>query len=193
MKDILTEHLRGFDIKFKTKPGVFSEHGLDTGTRLLIDNFKIEDGTLIADLGSGTGVVGFICAKLDPKGHIHLLDDHLRSVELAKENIELNNLNNTEVFLSDLFSAVPDRTYHQIFSNPPQQLGNGFLKELILQSCKHLKPKGRLWLVIKSNLKNPVVKMLDQVFSNSQVIAQDKGHIILVAEKIKAKSDILLS
>ena len=127
MDNVLIENLRGFEIKLKTKTGVFSKSGVDLGSKLLIDNMEISDGTLIADLGCGTGVVGFVAAKLNPSGHVHLLDDHLRSVELAKENTQLNNLKNVEIFLSDLFSAVETRTYHLILSNPPQHLGNEFL------------------------------------------------------------------
>lgn len=47
-----------------TKSGIFSKHGLDGGTILLIDNLEIEDDTQIADLGFGTGVIGFVCTKL---------------------------------------------------------------------------------------------------------------------------------
>lgn len=184
MENIITENLRRFEIKFKTKAGVFSKQGLDSGTRLLIDNLEVKDETLIADLGSGIGVIGFIAAKLNPKGHVHLLDDHLRSVELAKENVELNNLRNVESYLSDLFSAVESRTYHQIFSNPPQQLGNEFLEELILESFNHLKPNGELWLVIKNNLKSVIIRMLEKTFSKYEIITQGREHIVIKSKKL---------
>lgn len=183
MNDFIIENLRGFEIKFKTKSGVFSKQGLDSGTKLLIENLQVEDETLIADLGSGTGVLGFVLAKLDPKGHVHLLDDHLRSIELAKENAELNNLRNIEIYLSDMFSAVPERTYQQIFSNPPQQLGNEFLEELIQESFKHLKPGGQLWLVIKSNLKSVIERMLNSVFKNAKIVAQNKESVVFLSRK----------
>lgn len=183
MEDIITENLRGFEIKFITKPGIFSKHGLDDGTRLLIDNLEVKDNTQIADLGSGTGVLGFVCAKLNPNGHIHLLDDHLRSVELAKRNIELNDLRNVEVYLSDLFSAVDNRTYHQIISNPPQSMGNEFLKEIISESVKHLKQDGELWLVIKNNIKNIMEKLLAEYTVDYRVVARAREHLVLKAVK----------
>ena len=179
MGDVITEKLRGFGIKFLTRPGIFSKHGLDDGTRLLIDNLEVEDNTQIADLGSGTGVIGFVCAKLNPHGHVHLLDDHLRSVELAKRNIKLNNLNNIEVYLSDLFSAVDKRTYHQIFSNPPQSMGNEFLEEVISKSAKHLKQDGQLWLVIKKNVKNVIERILKKHSLKYQITAQGKEHVVI--------------
>lgn len=184
MNSTITENLKGFEIKFETRPGVFSEKGLDSGTRLLIDNLEVENNSLIADLGSGTGVVGIVCAKLNPNGHVHLLDDHLRSVELAKKNIELNNLKNVEVYLSDLFSAVNDRTYHQIFTNPPQSLGNEFLKEIITECFNHLKPKGTLWLVVKKNVKSFIERILKDTFPKYQIIALGREHVVIKANKL---------
>ena len=183
MDNIITEKLRGFTIKLKTKTGVFSKSGIDAGSKLLIDAMQISDGSLVADLGSGTGVVGFVAAKLNYHGHIHLLDDHLRSVELAKENADLNNLKNVEVFLSDLFSAVETRTYNIILSNPPQQLGNEFLLDLVEQCLKHLKPKGELWIVVKQNIKPVIVRIFDSTFGNSEITAKGKDHVVLKAKK----------
>lgn len=94
MEDIITEKLRGFEIKLKLKPGVFSPRGVDSGSKLFLEHLKIRDETVIADVGCGSGVIGIVAAKLNPAGHVHLLDDHLRSVELAKENVELNRLKN---------------------------------------------------------------------------------------------------
>ena len=179
--DIRIENLKGFEIKFKTKPGVFSKSGIDGGTKLLIDNMEITDGTLICDLGSGTGIVGFVAAKLNPNGHVHLLDSDIRAVELAKENADLNKFKNVEVYLSDLFSTVGDRTYHQIFSNPPQQMGNKFIDELIRECFKHLKPGGELLLVVKKNVKPFMERTLENIFGNSDVVSQGREHVILKA------------
>ena len=191
MENVFEVNLRGFEIKLKRVPGVFSARGLDEGTRLLADNLVVENGTLIADLGSGSGALGIIAAKLNREGHIHLLDDHLRSVELAKENVEINRLRNAEVYLSDLFSAVPGRTYNQIISNPPQQLGNDFLEELIEESYKHLKPSGSLWLVVKTNLR-PVLERLmksssslamKEKFKGVKILAHSKGYVLVKGVK----------
>lgn len=182
--NLIAVNLRGFDLKFKTKPGVFSKQGIDAGTMLLLDNIEVEDGTVVADLGCGTGVIGIVAAKLNKRGHVHLLDDHLRVTELAKENVELNNLKNAEVHLSDLFSAVGDRTYHQIFSNPPQHLGNEFLDELVRECYKHLKSKGKVYWVIQKHLKPFVLKLLEKHFKNAEVIAKGREHMVIMAEKL---------
>lgn len=179
-----TANLKGFDIKLKTRPGIFSSKGIDGGTALLIDQMQIQDNTLIADLGSGCGVIGLVAAHLNPHGHIHLLDDHLRAVELAKENVILNKLTNVEVYLSDLFSSIENRSYHQILSNPPQQLGNEFLEELIEKSFNHLKPQGELWLVVKKNVKPLITRLLEKRFGNCTIVAQGREHVLLKSQKI---------
>ena len=179
MDNIITENLRGFEIKFATRHGIFSEKGVDLGTKLLIDNLEIFDGSLIADLGSGSGVVGIVAAKLNPRGHVHLLDDSLRSKELIEKNIELNDLKNAEVYLSDLFSAVPGRTYSQIFCNPPQDKGNDFLEELISECYKHLKNNGEVYLVVQSHIKPVIERMFKKHFRNSTIVAHGKIHVVL--------------
>lgn len=178
-----TETIKGTEIIFKTKPGIFSKQGLDSGTRMLLQNLEIKPGTLVCDLGCGSGVIGIYIAKANYKGHVHLLDDHLRSTKLAEENVDLNKLKNAEVFLSDLFSAVPERTYHQIISNPSAQLGNEFLEEIIAESFKHLKPKGELYLVVVSHLKKPIERMLEKVFGSFEVVKTGKEHVVLGASK----------
>ncbi len=189
MEDFLDVEVRGMKLKFRARAGVFARGGLDDGTKLLLEKMKVKDGSLVADLGSGNGVVGMAAAKLNPNGHVHLLDDHLRSVNLAKENLELNKIN-AEVFLSDLFSAVEERTYQQIFSNPPQQLGNEFLEELIEQSCRHLKQNGELWLVIKKNLKPVFERMLEKVFGNSEIVASGREHYLIKSIRLKGSSNL---
>ncbi len=183
MDNLITENLRGFEIKLKTKSGVFSKSGIDAGSKLLIDNMEVSDGTLVADLGCGTGAVGFIAAKLNPSGYVHLLDDHLRSVELAKENADLNNLKNVEVFLSDLFSTAENRTYNLILSNPPQHLGNGFLEDCASECFNHLKPGGVVFWVIQNHLKPVIVRIFEKTFGNCKVVVHGKDHVVLSAKK----------
>lgn len=187
-KTLHTENIKGKEIKFYTQPGVFSRHGLDSGTKLLMENLTVKDYTVIADLGAGSGALGIFLAKLNPSGHVHLLDDHLRSFQLAQENIELNRFKNGECFLSDLFSAVGERTYHQIFSNPPAQLGNEFLEEIVLESFKHLKPQGELWVVVPKNLKPLIVRLFEKIFSNSKMVAQGREHVVIKGQKLEVKS-----
>ena len=176
--------IRGYKFRLLSKPGIFSAKTLDDGTRLLLENLVVPPSSVVADLGAGSGIVGFVAAKLNPDGHVHLLEDHVRSFELLRENVLENRLEKrVEVFLSDLFSAVGERTYHQILSNPPQQLGNEFLEELVGQCFAHLKERGEVWLVVKNNVKPYMKRILDSKFKSSKIVAQSREHSILVGTK----------
>ena len=183
MDEVIKENIRGYEILFKTKPGVFSKKGLDEGSRLLAEKMRIEDGSLVADLGCGTGVIGFVAAKLNKNGYVHLLDVDLRIIELVKENKELNSLENVEVFLSDLFSAVGNKNYHLIVSNIPQHLGNKFLTEAAEQCLKYLKDDGEVLWVVQKRIRPFFERLFMSVFGNCEIIARGQTHIVLKAVK----------
>lgn len=183
MNKLITEKIKDIELKFKTQTGVFSKNRIDAGTRLLIDNVEVKSKSLIADLGCGAGIIGICFAKLFPSSHIHLLDVNLRNVNLAKENIELNNLVNIECFLSDIFSAVESRTYNLILSNPPQHLGNLLLDQAAAEINKHLKENGVVYWVMQKHLKPYVERLFEKHFKNSKIIKRDKGYILIKGEK----------
>lgn len=176
----MPDHLPVIDLKLKTKPGIFSKDRVDLGSQLLINNLNVPtDRAVIADLGCGSGIIGLTLAKMNTRTHIHLLDSDIRAVELARENVEANKLRNAEVFLSDLFKSVDNRSYHQVISNPPQSAGNAFLDEIISESHKHLKINGEALFVVKRNLKNVMERAFRKYFENCTVIAQNKSFILL--------------
>lgn len=182
-ENIIEENIKGVRIKFKTRPGIFSKNRFDLGSKLLFESIELPESGLMADLGCGSGVIGFTAAKLSPKAHIHLLDVNLRTVELAKENAELNRLKNVEVYLSDQFSAVPDRTYNLILSNPAQHLGNEFLEETARECLNHLKKGGQVYWVVQKHLKPYVQRLFENTFREGTIIAAGKDHIIIKGVK----------
>lgn len=183
MEEVIEETIRGYRIKFKTKSAVFSRQGLDSGTKLLADHMEVSDETVVADLGCGTGMLGFVAAKLNPNGHVHLLDVNLRAVELAKENVQLNKFKNVEVFLSDLFSATKDRSYHLILSNPAQHSGNEFLDECAKECFDHLKEKGVVYWVVLKHVKPVIERLFDKYFRNCTIVARTNAYVVLKAAK----------
>ncbi|MBI2595207.1 class I SAM-dependent methyltransferase [Candidatus Daviesbacteria bacterium] len=180
---LVTANLRGFEIKFRTKPGVFSKHGLDLGSRLLIEMMEINNGSSVADLGCGTGIIGFVAAKLNTKGVTHLFDVNLRVINLAKENAKLNKLENIKVCLSDNFSAEAHRKYDLILSNPAQHLGNEYLEEATKACVDHLKENGHVYWVIQSRMKPFVKRLFEKYFSSHEIIANKEGYVVLKATK----------
>jgi 16S rRNA (guanine1207-N2)-methyltransferase len=166
------ERVRGVELRFRTRPGVFSARGLDDGTRLLLDHLDLSGAGLIADLGCGAGPIGIAAARLAPTAHVHLLDEHLRAVDAARENVRLNGVRNAEVFLSDLFSAVGGTRYSHVLSNPPARLGNDFLAELVHAALTHLAPGGALWLVVVSNVRPVFERLLTGAGHPPEVVAR---------------------
>ena len=177
----MTASIRGIELRFRTRAGVFSAKGLDEGARLLIDNLDLSGARLVADLGCGAGPIGIAAAKLAPAAHVHLLDEHLRAVDVARDNVRLNGVRNAEVFLSDLFSAVGGTRYSHVLSNAPARLGNEFIEELVHAGLAHLAPGGLLWLVVVSNVRPVFDRLLTRAGSAGEVVARGRQHVVLVA------------
>ena len=181
--DLHVVRVRGLELRFRTRPGVFSFKGLDDGTRLLIEHLDVGGAGQLADLGCGAGALGIAAARLAPDAHVHLLDEHLRAVEVARENVRLNGVRNAEVFLSDLFSAVGAARYSHVLSNPPARLGNAFLEELAVASLAHLRPGGQLWLVAVSNLRPFFERLLARVGAPPELVARGRQHVVMRAQR----------
>jgi 16S rRNA (guanine1207-N2)-methyltransferase len=177
------ERVRGVELQFRTRPGVFSAKGLDDGTRLLIERVDLTGATLVADLGCGAGPLGIAAAKLAPTAHVHMLDEHLRAVDVARDNLRLNGVRNAEVFLSDLFSAVGGACYSHVLSNAPARLGNDFLEELVHAALAHLAPGGVLWLVVVSNVRPVFERLLTRAGARPEVVARGRQHAVLRASR----------
>jgi len=175
------ERVRGVELTFRTRPGVFSAKGLDDGTRLLIERVDLAGATLVADLGCGAGPIGIAAAKLVPRAHVHLLDEHLRAVEVARDNVRLNGLPNAEVFLSDLFSAVGGTRYSHVLCNAPARLGNDFLAELVHAALAHLAPNGAVWFVVVSNVRPVIERLLIGAGARVDVVVRGRQHAVLRA------------
>jgi 16S rRNA (guanine1207-N2)-methyltransferase len=175
--------IRGLELRFRTRPGVFSTKGLDDGTRLLVEHLDLTGADALADLGCGAGAIGIAAAMLAPMAHVHLLDEHLRAVDVARDNVRLNAVPNAEVFLSDLFSAVGGARYSHVLSNPPARLGNDFLEELVVASLAHLRPGGELWLVVVSNLRPLFVRLLGRRGAPPETVARGRQHVVLRARR----------
>lgn len=173
--------MRGLELRFRTRPGVFSARGLDEGARLLIEHVDLAGASSIADLGCGAGTIGIAAAALAPRAHVHLLDEHLRAVDVARDNVRLNGVRNAEVFLSDLFSAVGGRSYSHVLSNAPARLGNEFVEELVHAGLAHLAPGGSLWLVVVSNVRPVFERVLASAGADRSIVARGRQHVVLRA------------
>ena len=156
--------VNGLTLQFATGDGVFSKSALDEGSHLLLEtalkhNSLTEDSwpekAKIADLGCGWGAISCFLAALAPQTTIFGCDINERAVAFAHQNARLNNLKNAFFWCGDGFSATEnDFTendfFDVIFFNPPVRAGNETIQRLFEDAKRCLKPRGELWVVLRT-------------------------------------------
>ena len=161
-----------FDIQleFITDTGVFSKKQVDFGSNVLIKNLPPLSGEIL-DLGCGYGPIGISIAKLNPEANITMVDINTRAVELAQENIKLNNITNAIAIQSDGFNAIADNIYDAIVTNPPIRAGKKIIYDLFEKSIEHLRTGGVFYAVIqkKQGAKSAMEK-LQSIYGNCEAI-----------------------
>jgi ribosomal protein L3 glutamine methyltransferase len=123
----------------------------------------------VLDLCCGGGAIGLATAWYQPGCHVDLVDLDSAALELAVQNCQLLDVaDRVELFQSDLFSALGQRRYDLILSNPPyvdardlanmpreyhhepaMGLGSGedgldVTRRILAQAGAHLEPHGLL-------------------------------------------------
>jgi len=142
---------RGELLRFVVDAGVFSSHGLDPGTALLIENLRVGPTERVLDLGCGWGPVGVAAARSTPRGHVVLTEVNRRAARLARQNLERNRVQNAEVRVGQFFEPVGNESFDVIVTNPPYRLGREQILEMLHEAAGHLVPGGRLVLVGKGS------------------------------------------
>jgi len=142
---------RGEMLTFAVDAGVFSSHGLDPGTALLIEHLKLGAADRVLDLGCGWGAVGVAAAKASPRGSVVLTEVNRRAARLARQNLERNHIGNAEVRVGAFFEPVPGERFDVIATNPPYRIGRERILALLTEARDHLTPGGRLVLVGKGS------------------------------------------
>lgn len=177
--------LRDHIFQFKTDQGVFSKKEVDFGSRMLIEKFALPtiDGPIL-DVGCGYGPIGLALAKVFPNRTVHMVDINKRALHLAKENANLNQITNVEIYESDRFEQVKTRDFAAIVTNPPIRAGKRIVHDIFSESYQYLQRKGALWAVIQKKQGAPSAqKKLKSVFQHVEVVQRSKGYYVLKAEK----------
>src|SRR5690625_4648368 len=114
--------------------------------------------------------------------NIVMVDINERAVQLAFKNAELNAVTNVEVIQSDRFSAIEERSFAAIVTNPPIRAGKPVVHKIFEESKNALFLGGELWVVIQKKQGAPSAKRkLETLFSQVDVVARDKGYFVLRA------------
>lgn len=164
---------------FTTDAGVFSKSGLDFGTRTLLEALPLDKiSGRVLDFGCGYGPIG-IFVKNNTSAIVDMIDINNRSLELAKKNASLNDLD-VNIFHSDTYQNVKEK-YDYIITNPPIRVGKIKLYEILFDAKKYLKKSGELWLVINKNQgAKSLLRDLDKHYTVS-IVEKSKGFYIIRA------------
>lgn len=173
---MIATELRGFSLRLATEAGIFSRDRVDRGTRLLVKHIDVKPGDQVLDLGCGCGVVGIVAALLAPRGRVVLVDINSRAVEVARQNLAANHIENAEVLHGDGFAPVRGRSFDLIALNPPMRAGLATVHRLTAQARDHLAPGGRFYLVGRT--KQGVIRLsqkMSEIFGQVCEVAKGGG------------------
>ena len=73
----------------------------------------------LADLGTGSGAIALALASERSSWSVLATDTSAQALEVARANAETLRLGNIEFLLSSWFSALPDKQFDLVISNPP--------------------------------------------------------------------------
>ena len=175
--------LCGTFFEFLTASSVFSKRKIDSGTRLLIESMVLPEKGCVLDVGCGYGAVGITVAKLNPKLHVVMTDVNARAVRLAKKNVELNRVTNTEVLYGFFYEPVEDLKFNSILSNPPVSAGMDTVKSIIVGASNVMAAGGSFQMVIRSKIGAKLLPALfSETFGNCEVVARESGFRVLMGK-----------
>ncbi len=169
-------------LRLASLPGVFSAGRLDEGTSLLLDVLQVRPAERVLDLGCGYGIIGILAAR-QGAAWVDLVDSNLLAVAAARENLRRTAITNAEALPSDALSAVQERRYGLIASNPPFHSGKAvdyhMAEAFIQQSRVALENGGRLVLVANRFIRYD--RLLVQHFSRVETLAETRSFHVLAA------------
>jgi release factor glutamine methyltransferase len=143
---------------------------------------------LIADVGTGSGVIAVCLAKHLPACRVTAIDVSPAALAVAKDNAEQHRVSDRIEFVrSDLFAAVPaDRRFDFIVSNPPYVTaaelenlapdvrkfepqaailagprGTEVIESLVAQAAERLRSGGHLLMEISPTIHDAVRTLLE--------------------------------
>ena len=172
---------RGKTLTFVSDNGVFSKKMIDYGSRVLLETISIDSSKkTLLDVGCGYGTFGIALKSVYPFLEIDMIDINDRALNLARENLKLNNVN-ANVYLSNTYEKVENK-YDLIVTNPPIRAGKEIVTKILFYSKKYLNLNGEIWIVIQKKQGAPSAKKnLESVFKKVDIVKRDKGYYILRA------------
>lgn len=168
---------------------------------LVLEHFGEFDTLHCLDLGTGTGAIALALASEQPNWQIDAVDFNIDAVKLAKQNAQDLKLTQVNIFHSNWFSAVNERKFDVIVSNPPyidaldenlnqgdvrfepesalvaDEQGLGDIKYIAQQALKFLNTQGALFFEHGYDQGKAVRIILTALgYDNAQTVRDFNGH-----------------
>lgn len=175
---------RSGDLVLEAESGVFSQHGLDKGTAVLLNHMdrfghpSLAPGSVILDLGCGSGPLALALASHHPDCTVLAVDVNERARRLCRLNAERNHLANVHVMAPE--EVDPSARFDLIWSNPPIRVGKDALHRLLDEWLARLTMDGRAQLVVGKNLgADSLIEWLNGAGFVAFKVASSKGFRIV--------------
>ncbi|MBZ6526700.1 peptide chain release factor N(5)-glutamine methyltransferase [Aerococcaceae bacterium DSM 111021] len=190
IQDKPIQYLLGYayfmDEKFKV-----TEHTLipreDTAGIVSMSNEYLESkpNAKVLDIGTGTGILAIMIAKMNPTNHVSASDISSDALEVAKANALAHQVD-INFMESNLFEQIPPQRYDLIVSNPPYISEDEL--ELMDESVKKFEPS--LALFAEDNglaIYKQMARQMQAYVTNTSMIIVEIGF-----QQGKAVKDIFI-
>ncbi|QJC32835.1 methyltransferase [Enterobacteriaceae endosymbiont of Donacia semicuprea] len=147
------------NFKIYNLPGIFGDDKFDNGSKFLIStiiNYLNIKGEIL-DLGCGSGIISTILSnnmkKNKKKFVLYSTDIDIKAIISTKKTLNINSLENNNVFPSNVYSKI-NKKFDFIISNPPIHNDLNYSFKFIYQMIKKFKKKtkynGKLLFVMNN-------------------------------------------
>lgn len=172
-------------IQLETHANVFGRDKLDPGANFFIENLdKIAEYKHVADLCSGSGILGLKYKQIHPCSQIYFYDESKMATSSSDRSWGLNNFDGQhQCIWDDGLKQANSESFDSILCNPPfheqNTVGDHIAKRLFADSKRCLKKSGKLYVVGNRHLGYHVT--LKKYFSYVKQIAANSKFILLEA------------
>lgn len=168
-------------LKLETHANVFGRDKLDPGAAFFLEHMdKLPIAASVADLCSGSGILGLKYKQIHPSSHISFFDESHMAISSSLSSWQLNNLQGSHHGKWDdgLKQSNP-ASFDLILCNPPfheqNTVGDHIAKRLFDDSKRCLKKSGKIIVVGNRHLGYHVTlkkyfKTVKQIASNSKFV-----------------------
>lgn len=152
---------------------------INTDTMVLGEFLDIKKKDIVLDIGTNTGALLLYASKFKPKKLIGI-DINEKALELAKENMKLNNITNVELIHADGNTLRNNEEVDVVIFNPPyfktpssdkgsnkylalaKHEDNFPLESMIQCVNRNLRNNGTLYFLFQTTRLNEVLKVLNE-------------------------------